>query len=186
MEHGAGGKWYLNAEHYSNEIVEKYDLREFLLEQYTNFEQISVRKVAGFSPVGMDHTFSMPVIGRLVKRMAERMLHSQKPPTNPFRPEGHIGQVIPMEDAIVILMEPYLKALDLPVPRMTIPYPIAYCLASVAELAAPRSTFNRFAVVQTCVDHTYRHDRAARDLGYRPLVSREEAFSRTLQDLRSH
>ena len=103
MEHGAGGKWYLNAEHYSNEIAEKYDLREFLLEQYTNFEQISVRKVAGFSPVGMDHTFSMPIIGRLVKRMAERMLHSQKPPTNPFRPEGHIGQVIPMEDAVAIL-----------------------------------------------------------------------------------
>jgi hypothetical protein len=43
MRHGAGGKWYLNAAHYSEEIVEKYNLREFLLEQYTNFEQISVR-----------------------------------------------------------------------------------------------------------------------------------------------
>jgi ferredoxin len=103
MEHGAGGKWYLNAEHYSNEIAEKYDLREFLLEQYTNFEQMPVRKVKGFDPVGMDHTFSMPIIGRVVKRMAERMLHSQKPPVNPFRPQGHIGQVIPMEDAIAIL-----------------------------------------------------------------------------------
>ena len=45
MQHGAGGKWYLNAAHYSDELVEKYNLREFLLEQYTNFEQISVRKV---------------------------------------------------------------------------------------------------------------------------------------------
>jgi ferredoxin len=103
MEHGAGGKWYLNAEAYSNEIVEKYDLREFLLEQYTNFEQMSVRKVNGLSPVGMDHTFQMPIVGRVVKKMAERMLHSQKPPVNPFRPEGHIGQVIPLEDAEAIL-----------------------------------------------------------------------------------
>ena len=103
MQHGAGGKWYLNAENYSNEIAEKYDLREFLFEQYLNFEQMAVRKVKGFSPVGMDHTFRMPIIGRLVKRTAERMLHSTKPPTNPFRPEGHVGQVVPMEDAIAIL-----------------------------------------------------------------------------------
>jgi len=103
MQHGAGGKWYLNAAHYSDEIVEKYDLREFLLEQYTNFEQISVRKVGGFSPVGMDYTIRMPIIGRVVKALAERMLHSRKPPTNPLRPEGHIGQVVPLEDAEAIL-----------------------------------------------------------------------------------
>ena len=41
MKHGAGGKWYLNASHYADEIVQKYDLRDFLMEQYTNFEQIS-------------------------------------------------------------------------------------------------------------------------------------------------
>lgn len=103
MEHGAGGKWYLNAAHYSEEIVQKYDLREFLLEQYKNFEQISVRKVAGLSPVGMDRAFRMPIIGRVVKTMAERMLHSRKPPSNPFRPTGHIGQVVPLEDAEEIL-----------------------------------------------------------------------------------
>jgi Pyruvate/2-oxoacid:ferredoxin oxidoreductase delta subunit len=103
MQHGAGGKWYLNAAHYSDEIVERYDLREFLLEQYTNFEQISVRKVGGFSPVGMDYTIRMPIIGRVVKALAERMLHSRKPPTNPLRPEGHIGQVVPLEDAEAIL-----------------------------------------------------------------------------------
>jgi ferredoxin len=103
MKHGAGGKWYLNAENYSNEVAEKYNLREFLLEQYTNFEQISVRKVGGFSPAGMDYTFRMPIIGRVVKKLAERMLHSRRPPTNPFRPEGHIGQVVPLEDAEAIL-----------------------------------------------------------------------------------
>ena len=103
MQHGAGGKWYLNAEHYSNEVAEKHDLRAFLLEQYTNFEQISVRPVGGISPVGMDHTFRMPIIGRVVKRMAERMLHSRKPPRNPFKAEGHMGQVVPLEDAEEIL-----------------------------------------------------------------------------------
>jgi Pyruvate/2-oxoacid:ferredoxin oxidoreductase delta subunit len=105
MKHGAGGKWYLNAQSYSEEVAAKYNLREFLLEQYKNFEQISVRKVGGVSPAGMDRVFRMPIIGRLVKRTAERMLHSTRPPTNPFRPEGHIGQVVPLEDAVAILTE---------------------------------------------------------------------------------
>jgi ferredoxin len=103
MKHGAGGRWYLNAEHYSNNIAEKYDLRDFLMEQYRNFEQISVRKVHGFSAVGLGYKLRMPLIGRIVKYTAERMLHSTRPPTNPFRAEGHIGQVVPLEDAIAIL-----------------------------------------------------------------------------------
>jgi ferredoxin len=103
MKHGAGGKWYLNASSYSEEVVRKHNLREFLMEQYRNFEQISVRKVGGVSPAGMDRVFRIPLIGRLVKRTAERMLHSTRPPRNPFRPEGHIGQVVPLEDAVAIL-----------------------------------------------------------------------------------
>jgi nucleoside-diphosphate-sugar epimerase len=81
-------------------------------------------------------------------------------------------------------MEPYLEALELRVPRRSIPYPVAYGLAYVAEKVAPCSNFNRFAVIQTCVDHTYRHDRAERELGYRPIVSLEEAFRRTLADVK--
>ena len=103
MKHGSGGKWYLNARKYSEEVAAKYNLREFLMEQYTNFEQISVRKVAGVSPAGMDRTFRMPIVGRIVKRQAEKMLHSTRPPTNPFKAEGHIGQVVPLEDGIAIL-----------------------------------------------------------------------------------
>jgi len=103
MKHGAGGKWYLNARHYSEEIVAKYNLREFLLEQYKNFEQIPVRKVAGVSPAGLGYKLRIPIIGRLIKRTAERLLASKKAPKNPFRPEGHIGQVVPLEDAIAIL-----------------------------------------------------------------------------------
>jgi sterol-4alpha-carboxylate 3-dehydrogenase (decarboxylating) len=77
-------------------------------------------------------------------------------------------------------MEPYLQALGLPVPRRSVPYSIAYGLACLAEIVAPRSNLCRFSVVQTCVDHTFRHDRAERDLGYEPIVSFDEAFRRTL------
>ena len=78
-------------------------------------------------------------------------------------------------------MEPFLRALDLPVPRRSIPYRLAYCLAAIAEVVAPHSNFNRFAVIQTCVDHTFVDGRAAHDLGYAPIVSREEAFRRSVE-----
>jgi len=103
LKHGTAGKWYLKAENYSNEIVEKYDLRDFLKEQYKNFEQMSVRKVHGFNAVGLGYKLQMPIIGRVVKHFAESMTHSRKPPRNPFIAEGHIGQVIPLHDAIAIL-----------------------------------------------------------------------------------
>ncbi len=103
LKHGAGGKWYLNAENYSNKIVEKYGLREYLLEQYKNFEQVPARKVHGFSAVGVGYKLRMPIIGRIIKHNAEKMLHSKKPPKNPLRAENHIGQVVPLEDAIAII-----------------------------------------------------------------------------------
>jgi sterol-4alpha-carboxylate 3-dehydrogenase (decarboxylating) len=81
-------------------------------------------------------------------------------------------------------MAPFLEALRLPVPRRRLPYALAYLLASVAELVAPRSNFNRFAVVQTCVDHSFVDHKARRELGYAPLVSREQAFARCLAWLR--
>jgi nucleoside-diphosphate-sugar epimerase len=78
-------------------------------------------------------------------------------------------------------MEPYLEALGLPVPRRSIPYPVAYGLACAAEILAPHSNLSRFSVIQTCVDHSYRHDKAERDLDYQPIVSKEEAFRRTVE-----
>lgn len=81
-------------------------------------------------------------------------------------------------------VEPYLRELGLPVPGLRIPYPLAYAMARVAEIVAPRSNFNRFAVVQTCVDHTYSDQKARRELGYRPIVSADEAFRRSLAYLK--
>jgi nucleoside-diphosphate-sugar epimerase len=81
-------------------------------------------------------------------------------------------------------VEPYLRELGLPVPHRRLPYRLAYALARVAEIVAPRSNFNRFSVVQTCVDHTYSDQKARRDFGYHPIVSAEEAFARTLAYLK--
>ncbi|MCE7739014.1 MAG: NAD-dependent epimerase/dehydratase family protein [Candidatus Heimdallarchaeota archaeon] len=78
-------------------------------------------------------------------------------------------------------MEPFLEALNLQVPTKSIPYKLAYVLASIVEIFSPKSNFNRFAVIQTCVDHTFVSDKAEHDFGYQPIVSKEEAFERTVQ-----
>ncbi|MGC9780119.1 MAG: NAD-dependent epimerase/dehydratase family protein [Candidatus Heimdallarchaeota archaeon] len=77
-------------------------------------------------------------------------------------------------------MEPFLKGLGLPIPKRSIPYRLAMVLAVFAEIFSPKSNFNRFSVIQTCVDHTFVHDKATKDFGYEPIVSKEEAFERTL------
>ncbi|MCG3217203.1 MAG: hypothetical protein KAS63_10775, partial [Candidatus Heimdallarchaeota archaeon] len=100
LKHGTAGKWYFNARNYSNELAEELDLKEFLLEQYKSFEAMQVRKFGGFSAIGMGYKIQMPIIGRMVKATAEKMLHTEKPSRNPFKAEGHIGQVIPLDDAI--------------------------------------------------------------------------------------
>lgn len=80
---------------------------------------------------------------------------------------------------------PFLEALGLSPPRRSIPFAAAYVLAAAAELFSPRSPFNRFSVIQTCIDHTFVYDKAKRDFGYAPVVSREEAFRRTVEWARS-
>ncbi len=77
-------------------------------------------------------------------------------------------------------LEPFLIGLGLEPPRKKIPYPLAYIMAFINEKISPCSNFNRFSVVQTCVDHTFKSSRAEKDLGYRPIVPRQEAFKRTL------
>lgn len=77
-------------------------------------------------------------------------------------------------------MEPFLRELGLNPPEKSIPYPVAYFLAFINEKINPYSNFNRFSVIQTCINHTFDHFRAARDFGYKPIISEEEAFKRTL------
>jgi nucleoside-diphosphate-sugar epimerase len=77
-------------------------------------------------------------------------------------------------------MEPFLAGLGLEPPKKSIPYHLAYFLSSINEKINPSSNFNRFAIIQTCVDHTFVSSRAEQDFGYRPPVPREEAFKKTL------
>jgi nucleoside-diphosphate-sugar epimerase len=69
-----------------------------------------------------------------------------------------------------------------------IPRPVAYAMGSISEFFAwlirpvikyhPR--FSRFAVVYTCTDYTFTSAKAARDFGFRPKYSHEEALQRTI------
>ncbi|MBN8218821.1 MAG: NAD-dependent epimerase/dehydratase family protein [Spirochaetes bacterium] len=77
-------------------------------------------------------------------------------------------------------LEPFLARLGLRLPKRSIPYAIAYPLAALVERLSPTSVFNRFSVIQTCVDMTFVHRKATRDFGYRPPVGRKEALERTV------
>lgn len=78
-------------------------------------------------------------------------------------------------------MKPLLEGLGLRPPTKFIPYRLAYALGWLNERINPKSIFNTFSIIQTCIDHTYVHDKAAKDFGYKPIVSKEDAINRTLE-----
>jgi len=103
MKHGAGGKWYLNARNYSDQLAKDLDLETYLTEQWSNFETVFIRKIMGISSVGLGYKLKMPIVGRLIRWNAEKMIHSESKNRNPFRADGHFGQVVPLEVAKLIL-----------------------------------------------------------------------------------
>jgi sterol-4alpha-carboxylate 3-dehydrogenase (decarboxylating) len=74
-----------------------------------------------------------------------------------------------------------------------IPRGIAYTLGTLSEwlalLVRPFKRYqprlSRFAVTYTCTDYTFRSDKAARDFGFKPRYSSEEAFQRTVDYFRT-
>jgi nucleoside-diphosphate-sugar epimerase len=82
-------------------------------------------------------------------------------------------------------MNPYLEQMGIPVPKISIPHRPANILAWFAERLSPKSNFNRYSIYCTCVDHTFVHDKATRDFGYKPIFSAEEAFDITLEWLKT-
>lgn len=84
-------------------------------------------------------------------------------------------------DNLFDFMEPFLECIDLPVPTRKIPYKLAYFLASISEKVVPRSNFNRFSVIQTCVDHTFSSAKAEQEFCYRPIISKEDAIQETIE-----
>ncbi|MDW8145891.1 MAG: hypothetical protein RMJ48_06285 [Roseiflexaceae bacterium] len=89
-------------------------------------------------------------------------------------------------------VELFVTALGLPPARRTIPYRTAYALGAALEGWA-RLTRGRFGkplltrsvVASTCVDCWFTSAKAARDLGYAPQVSEEDAFARTMAWLKN-
>jgi nucleoside-diphosphate-sugar epimerase len=80
---------------------------------------------------------------------------------------------------------PYFKALGIRYIHQPLPERLAMTIAQAAEWvhdhklsAAPLIT--RYVVLATAHDFWFNHRKAARDLGYAPVVSEEEAFARTL------
>ncbi|NHJ47260.1 MAG: NAD-dependent epimerase/dehydratase family protein [Asgard group archaeon] len=109
--------------------------------------------------------------------LAAKYLHDESPVPGQFY---FICDHQPAEN-LFTFMEPFLEGLGLPLPKRAIPYRLALVLSSIAKFFNPKSVFNPFSVVQTCVDHTFVHDKATRDFGYEPIISKEEAFNRTLE-----
>lgn len=88
-------------------------------------------------------------------------------------------------DNFFSFMDPFLEALEIPVPRRSMPYGVANILAWFGEKVNPTSKFNRFSVYCTCLDHTFVHDKATRDFGYEPRYPAEKAFEITLEWLKT-
>lgn len=103
MKHGAGGKWYMNAKNYSDELAQRENMEAYLTEQWRNFEQVYIRKIMGISSIDIGHKLQMPIMGRVLRWQAERMIHSESKNRKAVRADGHFGQVIPLEDAKIIL-----------------------------------------------------------------------------------
>ena len=78
-------------------------------------------------------------------------------------------------------MIPYLEEFGLCIPTRKIPYQLAYFLASIIEKVYPKATMNRFSVIQTCLDHTFLSRQAHHDFGYQPIITKEEAFRKTVE-----
>jgi NAD-dependent dihydropyrimidine dehydrogenase PreA subunit len=101
MTHGEGGKWYMNARHYSEELGEQ--MREYLEEQWQNMETLFIRKIMGFNSIGLGYKMQLPIFGRILRAQAERQIHSESGGRHASRADGHFGQVLPLEDAQHIL-----------------------------------------------------------------------------------
>ncbi len=166
LKHGTAGKWYFNARNYSNELAEELDLKEFLLEQYKSFEAMQVRKFGGFSAIGMGYKIQMPIIGRMVKATAEKMLHTEKPSRNPFKAEGHIGQVIPLDDAITIL--------ETCIPENSLI--MKYCMCRFMHKGEKEACCINFGIMSEIIDKLPRFIPEPEDSKFR--ITQEEAIKK--------
>jgi nucleoside-diphosphate-sugar epimerase len=83
------------------------------------------------------------------------------------------------------------KRLGYEIPDRRTPYWMAKTVAMVSEwwanIAKPDKPplLTNYVVAATCKHCSFSHAKATRDFGYEPIVSREEAIQRTVEDLRA-
>jgi nucleoside-diphosphate-sugar epimerase len=73
--------------------------------------------------------------------------------------------------------------------NLWIPRPIAFAMGSMSEFFALlirpfkkyHPKFSRFAVVYTCTEYTFNHNKARNDFGFKPRYSQQEALARTIE-----
>jgi len=83
------------------------------------------------------------------------------------------------------------KKLGYEIPDRRIPYWVAKTVAMISERWAKITKpdkpplLTNYVVAATCKHCSFSHAKATRDFGYEPIVSREEAIHRTVEDLRA-
>ena len=83
------------------------------------------------------------------------------------------------------------KKLGYEIPDRRIPYWVAKTVAIISEWWAKITKpdkpplLTNYVVAATCKHCSFSHAKATRDFGYEPIVSREEAIHRTVEDLRA-
>ena len=70
------------------ELADEYNFREYLEEQWKNMETLFIRKIMGFSSIGLGYKMQMPIMGKVIRAAAEKQIHSEKHARNPARAEG--------------------------------------------------------------------------------------------------
>lgn len=79
---------------------------------------------------------------------------------------------------------PYLQALGYSTNMRRMPYALARALAAFSETFARSGgkppLLTRYVVASTCKDFSFTHAKAARDFGYAPIVSFEQAQAETI------
>jgi len=107
MRHGANGKWYLNAKNYLTKESEKFeDVKDYMEVLWGNMERLYLAKAKGARLNKVFELATSPVLGEEVKRLFDKSIEKTidlNP--DPRIAEGHVGQVIPLEEAKIITMD---------------------------------------------------------------------------------
>ncbi|MFW9880235.1 MAG: 4Fe-4S binding protein [Candidatus Thorarchaeota archaeon] len=166
FKHGIGQKWYMNAKNYSDQLAKELDMKEYLTEQWMNFETIFIRKIAGLSSKGLGYKLQIPLIGKIIRHAAEKMIHGAVRHPKPIRADGHVGQVIPMEDAKLILSELAAE-----------PIVETYCMCRMMQRGVKTQSCINFGVLSEIIEKLPRF--IPKERAYR--ISREVAIERLEQ-----